>query len=907
MDKPIRILHIDDSYYDGSLLENELVRRQVTASVRFVKTNAEFLEAIAHQEFDVILLDFGMPEFGDIGTFRLACSPHPDIPIILLVDPPEEERAVDALRQGAFDYVLKTGPRRLVPAIERAVEDVRRRRQWQAGELKLHRSIEQLHRTEKDLSDSKRIQDELRIAEEKYRRVFDHMTEAAAILDPTFHDRQLSADYIFVDMNPAFELLTGVNRKEHLGKPASEVLGDVPHLDLLARVSLTGEPASFETYVPALGKHIVIAAFAADRGNVAALFTDITERKHMEEALLRDQHRLSLVQEAGRIGVFDWNIVGGQVAWSPELSGLYGIPAGEQWHAFEDWSRLIHPDDRPRVEHTLRDWLVSDRNEERIEYQLIRPDGQVRWMEMCARLVRNSEGRPTRMIGTNLDITERKSSEEALRQSNKNIQNILDNVHDAFYVVDREWKLTYANTRACEMWKRKPEELIGRSLWEVLSLSPESEAYAALHRGMAGKGEETFEMFVDPSGLWGDVSVYATDDGLAVYFHDITDRKKAEETLRRSERLYRAVGETINWGIWVCDPGGKNIYASPSFLTLIGMTQEDFTESGWGRVLHPDDAAATAATWTECLRSAANWQRIHRIKGSDGKYHHVLTRGIAVRDDDGTIMYWAGINLDIDEMMGHKEEMEREVEQRTTELERANKDLESFSSSVTRDLKAPLKVISSFTRLLTVEQQEGLNEKQRQYLRLIQENIRQMNDLVNGLLTFSRITRQIPHPVPVDMRSLVESVIEQERQHAGPGRKVTVHVGELPASTADPVLLQQVFANLISNAFKFTRTVPEPRIEVGSFNQADAVVYYVRDNGPGFSQAQAKKLFQVFHRLHAQGDFEGPGVGLANVRKIIERHGGTVWAEGEVGKGATFYFTLPRHPDLPASIHHLTT
>lgn len=911
LDIPVRILHLDDKYSDGSPVEMELERQQFPVSVRFVTRKAEFLDAITRRDFDVILSDFRMPaDFDGEDALQLARSLCPDVPFILLADGIEEDEAIKALDNGAADYVLKDNLRRLVPAIQRALGNCRKSRQNREAEQKLHRMNEKLQQAQKELTESLRTLQERQGGEEKYQRVFETMTEAAAVFELVYDGSGAAVDCLFLDMNPAFERLVGAKRSDHLGKPASEFFGEVLHLDLFHRVAVTRQPGFYETYAPSLGKHVIISAAAAGTRGVATIFTDITERKEMEEALLKNQHRLSLTQEAGKLGVFDWDITTGQMIWTPELAKLFGFSVPGHRHAFEDWCRLIYPDDRIAVERTVRDWLLSDRNDERLEYQLVRPDGNVRWIELAARLVREPGGRPIRMIGTNLDITTRKQGEEALRKSNEKMQGILESIHDAFYSLDREWKFTYVNQRACELWNKKPEELLGQNIWEVFPVGPEAPAYREMHRAMEDGSEAAFETYSDVLHIWVHVRVYPAEEGVAVYFLDITDRKKVDESLRRSVQLYRAIGETINWGIWICEPDGKNIYASPSFLRMVGMTQEECSEFGWGNVLHPDDAEVTIAAWKECSQTGNFWERSHRFKGVDGKYHHVLARGIPVRDDNGIITCWAGINLDIDEMMEREEEMERRVERRTKELVQANLELESFSYSVSHDLKAPLRVISGFAKLLMDGQNDQLSQKQREYLQLIVENTGQMNDLVNALLTFSRITRQVAHMTRVEVRSLVESVIEQEKQAAGSLHSavpLAVDLGELPVVLADPLLLRQVFVNLISNAIKFTRTVPGPRIEIGSCIEGDSTVFYVRDNGVGFPAADAKKLFHVFQRLHSQSEFEGTGVGLANVRKIVERHGGRVWAEGEEGKGATVYFALPRSQQISEGTPHLST
>lgn len=518
--------------------------------------------------------------------------------------------------------------------------------------------------------------------------------------------------------------------------------------------------------------------------------------------------------------------------------------------------------------------------------------------------------------GSPYSFAGREEMEEALRKSEANVARILESIHDAFYSLDRDWKFTYVNRQTCEVWKKKRQELLGKSIWEVFDAGRETEAYARMHHAMEEGKEEDFETYSHFLGLWTHVRVYPTDDGIAVYFHDITDRKRAEESLRRSEQIYRAIGETIDWGIWTCDPNGRNTYASPSFLRMVGMTQQECSEFGWGDVLHPDDAEDTIAAWMACSQTGSFWERTHRFKGVDGRYHYVLARGIPVRDEHGTILCWAGINLDVDDMMRREEEirclneqLEQRVEQRTQELIDANQELEAFSYSVSHDLKAPLRVISGFARLLIEGHRDQISERSREYLGLILENTSRMGELVDALLAFSRATRQIPRVVQVDMRTLVEGVVRDELQALSPGPScpIAIEVGELPSVAADPVLLRQVFANLLSNALKFTRGVSNPKIVIGAGARAEAVVFFVRDNGVGFPAADAKKLFHVFQRLHGQSEYEGSGVGLANVRKIIERHGGRVWAEGEEGKGATFYVALPRaqehrfheHPSHP--------
>jgi PAS domain S-box-containing protein len=235
--------------------------------------------------------------------------------------------------------------------------------------------------------------------------------------------------------------------------------------------------------------------------------------------------------------------------------------------------------------------------------------------------------------------------------------------------------------------------------------------------------------------------------------------------------------------------------------------------------------------------------------------------------------------------------LERRVAERTTELQAANAELEAFSYSVSHDLRAPLRAIDGFSRILLDEFASHIGAEEERYLELVRKNARDMGVLIDGLLAFSRLGQQQLSSRAVDTEELVREVIaELEAERAG--RVVEISVGHLPAVQADPTLLRQVFVNLLSNALKYTREREVARIEVGSREEGDRDVLFVRDNGVGFDMRYADKLFQVFQRLHRADEYEGTGIGLATVARIVKRHGGNVWAEAQPNGGATFCFTL---------------
>src|SRR5208337_1956990 len=309
--------------------------------------------------------------------------------------------------------------------------------------------------------------------------------------------------------------------------------------------------------------------------------------------------------------------------------------------------------------------------------------------------------------------------------------------------------------------------------------------------------------------------------------------------------------------------------------------------------LHPEDRAGFRAALTGRVTAGTHLSREVRCFAAHGREIYLLFHALSSLQEDGVV--WDGFFLDISERKQAEEEIRRlneglelRVKERTAQLEAANKELESFSYSVSHDLRAPVRAISGFSRILLEDHAHRLEDEGLRLLQIIIADSRRMGRLIDDLLAFCRLGRGDLSLSAVDMNQLVNRVVA-ELEKATAGRSLRWQVLPLPQVRADRSLLYQVWLNLLGNAVKFTTAVEAAVIEVGCRQEEDREVFYVKDNGVGFDMRYANKLFQVFERLHGPQEFEGTGIGLALAQRIISRHGGTIWAEGKVNGGATFF------------------
>jgi len=368
-----------------------------------------------------------------------------------------------------------------------------------------------------------------------------------------------------------------------------------------------------------------------------------------------------------------------------------------------------------------------------------------------------------------------------------------------------------------------------------------------------------------------------------------TGRRRVEEGLKASEEKFRAVAETANDGIVSADSNGNIIYFNNGAERMFGYSEND----ALGRpltLLMPESFHDGHRHGLQRFLSTGEARVLGKTVELVGKRkdrtEFPLELSLAAWKN-GTETFFTGILRDITD----RKRVDEEVRKMNAELQAANKELEAFSYSVSHDLRAPLRAMDGFSRILADEHASQLTDEGQRFLRLVRQNAEQMGVLIDDLLAFSRLSRQPLKKQNVAPADLARQALE-ELERDQDGRRVEISIADTPQCQADPTLLKQVLVNLLSNALKYTRKREVGRIEVGCEERNGEAIYFVKDNGTGFDMRYADKLFGVFQRLHRAEEYEGTGVGLAIVQRIIHRHGGRVWAEAETGKGATFYFTL---------------
>ena len=557
---------------------------------------------------------------------------------------------------------------------------------------------------------------------------------------------------------------------------------------------------------------------------------------------------------------------------------------------------ITHPDDLAETRECVRALLAGERQTWDMEKRYIAKDGRHVWTRVTIRLQRAPDGTPAYLLTNIQDISERKQAQEQLRAYSTYVRGLIEASLDPLVTINDDGKITDVNEATIKTTGLPREKLIGTDFCDYFT---EPERARAGYQQAFAKGLVTdYPLTIrHEDGRLTDVlynaSVYRDARGnvLGVFAaaRDVTAQKQASQYARSLieaslDPLVTISGEgkitDVNAATEAVTGMGRADLIGTDFCDY--FTEPDTARAGYQAVF----AQATVRDYPLTIRDRA------------GGTTDVLYNATVYRNKGGEVQGVFAAARDITKLKRAEEQLrdlnqslERRVEERTTELKAINAELEAFTYSVSHDLRAPLRQADGFAKILLDDYGPKLEPDALHYLERVRQGTRYMGQLVDELLSFSRLGRRELARQIVGLDTVLKEAIDDLKPMLE-GRRIEWRLGNLPWTECDPTMMRQVFANLLSNALKFTRPREAAVIEVGSTAADGGPEVFVRDNGVGFSMKYADKLFTVFQRLHRQEDFEGTGIGLAIVQRIIHKHGGRVWAESEVDKGATFHFTL---------------
>jgi PAS domain S-box-containing protein len=642
-----------------------------------------------------------------------------------------------------------------------------------------------------------------------------------------------------------------------------------------------------------------------------ALFRDLREREQAEKSLGESERAFSAIFRS-----------------SPVANILTSMPEGAVIDVNDVFLRDMGYRREEVVGRTVRELgLFPERDHLAGVVADLKEHGQVYGRELCFRTKEGQvltcllsvvevsiAGRQCRLSSV-LDISGRKRHEEALRESEARFRALVEQAGEGFELFDRDGRFVAVNEESCRQTGYTQEELLRMTIFELAPrLTPER--FRADWEARRNAGITTLETVhrrkdgtLFPVEVKVSILLIGDEERTLSLVHDITERRRIEELARKAAEQYRILTENVKDVVWILDVETlRYLYVSPAIERLLGYSAEEAMKMSLGQPFPPDAS--------ERLEASVRTRAADFVEGGE-KAGTFYTDELLQPHRDGTL-FWTevvsgyyrnsenghielrGVTRDVterhqahEEIRSLNESLEERVAERTSQLEAANRELESFSYSVSHDLRAPLRAIDGFSKRVEDLAGAALDAECRRMLGIVRQNAVRMGKLIDDLLSFSRTSRAEVLKTAVPMAGLVRAVFAEVVQDLPAKERFVLELTDLPAAWGDATLLRQVWTNLLANAVKFSAPSDSPRVEVTGATKGSETVYSVRDNGVGFDMAYASKLFGVFQRLHGVREFEGTGIGLALVHRIVARHGGRIWADGSVGNGATFSFSLP--------------
>lgn len=661
----------------------------------------------------------------------------------------------------------------------------------------------------------------------------------------------------------------------------------------------------------------------SDKSLAFLIISDISDRRKAEEALRRSENMLAGAEVLGGTGSFDWALGATIAAWSRNMYHLLDVDPSLSGAGMLDFfiDHVLHPEDRSRVVEALEAAVAGTRPYD-IEYRILRRDGNVRSIHARAEITNEPDGRPARMHGWIQDTTDQRRVETALRKSELFNREVIDSLTAHVAVLDSTgtiitvnaaWKQFAASNQenprtdyigtnyldVCERAAAKNEDPIAAKVLDGIKnvMSGTLSHFEIEYACHSPTQSRWFQMHACPLSTQANAVVIAHEN--------ITSRKLAETRLEQQRAELQLIFDSVPAYIFYKDTEGRLLRVNEALAAACGVPKaqmEGKTDAELGSPHAEDYLRQDRQIISSGIPLRKQTELLHTNSGP----RWIETDKVPHLNERGEIQGIIGFAHDITERRMAEEsirllniELEERVEKRTSELAAANRELEAFSYSVSHDLRAPLRAIDGFSQALLEDCGPELTADGQRFLRTIRRSTQRMGALIDDLLTFSRLSRLPLNKREIDVSVLVKEVLEDLAPSIS-NRSIDIHYGDLGTCWGDASLLKQVWINLLSNAIKYTSKCDTARVAITTESKEKACIYSVQDNGIGFDMQYADKLFGVFQRLHRMEDYEGTGVGLAIVQRIIHRHNGTIWAEAAPNAGATFTFTIESQNYDPA-------